>query len=106
MDGKIGIVMKIAKQSDGEAFQPRRPAAQRDFLTHDSRKVRLNERRVGGKADYASGGCDPDKFSSGNTKKRQSVSEPYTVELERKIILALSITRIRAFPILGPPLRN
>src|SRR5580658_1024373 len=84
MDGKIRVVMEVAKQRDGEAFQPRRPAPESNFLAHDSRTVRLEQRGVGGQGGYAGGGCEADKSPPchfGRGKKRQSVSGPYTTEL-------------------------
>jgi hypothetical protein len=76
MNREIRIVVKVAKQRDGEALQPFRPAPERNFLAHDARKVRLDECGVGREADHPSSRRETYKFSPGSRKKRQSIWDP------------------------------
>ena len=62
MNGKIWIVMKVAEQRDGEAFERCRPTPKRNFLANDARTVGRDERSVGGEDGRASRGCELDQF--------------------------------------------
>jgi hypothetical protein len=71
MGGKIRIVVKVAQQRDAESFKPRRPASQRDVLAHDTGKIGLDQRGIGGKGGDSGSRRETDKFSSGGGKKSQ-----------------------------------
>ena len=53
MQREIRVVMKIAKQRDGEAVQCLRPAGQEKVAAHDPRPVRLQQYRIAGKRERA-----------------------------------------------------
>src|SRR5579864_3457624 len=99
MDGKMRIVMEVAEQSDGEAFQPLRPTTKRNFLANNSRKVGCDQRGIDRKGSHSSGRCKANKFSSGSRKKRQSISGPDAAGLGGMQFSISSITRIAEFAI-------
>jgi hypothetical protein len=99
MDGKIRIVMEVAEEGDGEAFQPLRPTTKRNFLANNSRKVGCDQRGIDGKGSHSSGRCKANKFSSGSRKKRQSVSGPHAAGLGGTQFSISSITPIDEFAI-------
>lgn len=84
MNREIRIVVKVAKQRDGEALQPFRPAPERNFLANDARKVGLDECGVGREADQPSSRRETYKFSPGSRKERQSIWDPYAAGLNEK----------------------
>src|SRR5438477_12347764 len=99
VNGKIRIVMEVAEQRDGEAFQPFRPTAERNFLANNSRKVGCDQRGIDRKGSHSGSRCKANKFSSGSRKKRQSVSGPHAAGLPGMQVSTSSITRIAEFTI-------
>ena len=85
--------MKVAEQRDGEALQAGGPAAQRNFLAHDSRTVGLEQDGVGGQSAHARRGCEAEELSSGDGKKSQSAARPLdTAKLRRTQVSLFRIT--------------
>lgn len=91
--------MEIAEQSDAEAFEPRGPAPQGNFLAHDAGMVGLEQHGLGGECSHAGGRREADKLPPGRRKKRQSVSGLYTAGWSGTQSLFVSITRLPGFAI-------
>src|SRR5258708_34253754 len=63
MNGKIRVVMEIAKQSDGETIQPLGPARQEKVLTQNARTVRLQQGCIASNRNRGSGSSGAEKLA-------------------------------------------
>jgi hypothetical protein len=92
MDGKIRVVMEIAKQRDGEAIHPFWPARQEKVLAYDARTVGLEEDSVSGNGDCASSGGGAKKLASCSWDQRQTRIMPWASTASR--MRSYSITEV------------
>ena len=90
--------MKVAEQRDGEAFQPRRPAPERNFLANDARTVGLDSAASAASAAHARGRRERINFRLVVGRKGNRFGT-LSCRIERKIGSASSITRIRKLAI-------
>src|SRR6266487_527677 len=87
MNRKTRIVMKIAEQRDGKAFESGRPSAQSDVLMNEPRTVRLEQRRIRRERRHSGSRRQPDELSPVDRKKSQSLSNLTPQTMRRPLTL-------------------